>query len=351
MIDYSGLMRERFKPVNYFLNWRHIANMERKGNLMTYRPDIKVFDATIRDGGLVNNFYFTDEFVKALYLANLCAGVDYMEMGYLADTDAFPVENFGDWKFCKEENLRRIVGNNDTELKLSVMADVGRANLQRDLLPKQDSVLDMVRVATYINTMPTAIEMIEYADSLGYETTCNIMAISKARTEDIEEALRLLAKSPIKTVYIVDSYGALFPEQVQFLTKMYLEYMEPVGKLVGIHAHNNQQMAFANTVESCSMGASLLDATVGSMGRGAGNCAMELLLGFLKNPKYNLTPILKFYQEHILQLKQDGLKWGYDVQYLLTGKMNLHPSSAINFTKENRTDYADFYHQLFDLEP
>ena len=326
--------------------------MERKGNLMTYRPDIKVFDATIRDGGLVNNFFFTDEFVKALYLANLRAGVDYMEMGYLADTDVFKLEDFGDWKFCKEESLRRIVGNNETDLKLSVMADVGRTNLQRDLLPKEESVIDMVRVATYIHTMPAAIEMIEYAASLGYETTCNIMAISKARTEDIEEALRLLAETPIKAVYIVDSYGALFPEQVQELTKMYLSFMEPAGKQVGIHAHNNQQMAFANTVESCSMGASFLDATVGSMGRGAGNCAMELLLGFLKNPKYNLTPILKFYEDYTLKLKtEEGLKWGYDIQYLLTGKMNLHPSSAIAFTKENRTDYANFYHQLFDLEP
>ncbi|MDE5737074.1 MAG: aldolase catalytic domain-containing protein [Oscillospiraceae bacterium] len=325
--------------------------MERKGNLMTYRPDIKVFDATIRDGGLVNNFFFTDEFVKALYLANLRAGVDYMEMGYLADTDVFKLEDFGDWKFCKEENIRRIVGNNDTDLKLSVMADVGRTNLQRDLLPKSESVIDMVRVATYINTMPAAIEMIEYASSLGYETTCNIMAISKANTSDIEEALKLLAESSIKAVYIVDSYGSMFPEQIQTLTKMYLDYMEPVDKSVGMHAHNNQQMAFANTVESCSMGASFLDATVGSMGRGAGNCAMELLLGFLKNPKYNLTPILQFYQDYILKLKEDGLKWGYDIQYLLTGKMNLHPSSAIAFTKDNRKDYADFYHQLFDLEP
>lgn len=325
--------------------------MERKGNLMTYRPDIKVFDATIRDGGLVNNFFFTDEFVKALYLANLRAGVDYMEMGYLADNTIFKEEDFGDWKFCRESALRRIVGNNDTDMKLSVMADVGRTDLQRDLLPKSESVLDMVRVATYINTMPAAIEMIEYAHSLGYETTCNIMAISKANTADIEEALALLAESSVNGVYIVDSYGSLFPEQIQTLTKLYCEAMEPAGKAVGIHAHNNQQMAFANTVEACSMGASFLDATVGSMGRGAGNCAMELLIGFLKNPKYNLTPILSFYQDYILKLREEGLKWGYDIQYLLTGKMNLHPSSAIAFTKENREDYANFYHQLFDLEP
>ncbi len=325
--------------------------MERKGNLMTYRPDIKVFDATVRDGGLVNNFFFTDEFVKALYVANLRAGVDYMEMGYLADKDIFDPEEFGDWKFCRDEAIRRIVGNNDTDMKLSVMADVGRANLQRDLLPKEESVLDMVRVATYINTMPAAIEMIEYAHKLGYETTCNIMAISKANTPDIEEALALLAKSPVEAVYIVDSYGALFPEQIQQLASLYVEAMEKAGKRVGIHAHNNQQMAFANTVEACSMGASFLDATVGSMGRGAGNCAMELLLGFLKNPKYDITPVLDFYEHYILGLKESGLKWGYDIQYLLTGKMNLHPSSAIAFTKEDRRDYADFYHQLFDLEP
>ncbi len=325
--------------------------MERKGNLMTFRPDIKVFDATIRDGGLVNNFRFTDEFVKALYLANLRAGVDYMEMGYLADTDVFKQEDFGDWKFCKEASLRRIVGNNETDLKLSVMADVGRTNLRRDLLPKEESVIDMVRVATYIHTMPAAIDMIEYAHSLGYETTCNIMAISKANSSDIDEALALLADSPVDGVYIVDSYGSLFPEQIQKLTKTYLAAMEPAGKVVGIHAHNNQQMAFANTVEACSMGASFLDATVGSMGRGAGNCAMELLLAFLKNPKYNLTPVLKFYENYILKLREEGLKWGYDIQYLLTGKMNLHPSSAIAFTKEDRTDYADFYTQLFDLDP
>ena len=50
--------------------------MERKGDLMSFRPDIKVVDATIRDGGLVNNFFFDDEFIKALYETNVKAGVD-----------------------------------------------------------------------------------------------------------------------------------------------------------------------------------------------------------------------------------------------------------------------------------
>ena len=51
---------------------------DRKGNLMSVRKDVKVLDATIRDGGLCNNFEFTDEFVTALYKANIKCGIDYM---------------------------------------------------------------------------------------------------------------------------------------------------------------------------------------------------------------------------------------------------------------------------------
>ena len=48
----------------------------RKGNLMGVRTDIKVLDATIRDGGLCNNFDFSDEFVRELYKTNIKSGVD-----------------------------------------------------------------------------------------------------------------------------------------------------------------------------------------------------------------------------------------------------------------------------------
>ena len=59
--------------------------MEIKGNMMSVREDVRVLDATLRDGGLVNDFYFTDDFVYDLYKANLAAGVDYMEFGYRAE--------------------------------------------------------------------------------------------------------------------------------------------------------------------------------------------------------------------------------------------------------------------------
>ena len=324
--------------------------MEQKGELISYRPDIKVVDCTIRDGGLVNNFYFDDEFVRNLYTANVAAGVEYMEFGYKASKEIFDVKEFGKWKFCDEQDIRDIVGDNNTDLKISVMADVGRTDYKKDIIPKTDSVIDMIRIATYINTIPAAIEMIHYCAERGYETTINIMAVSTAAESELDLALDLLAQSEVGTIYLVDSYGSLYPEQIRRLADKYLKVAEKYGKKVGIHAHNNQQLAFANTIEACTVGVSYLDATMSGMGRGAGNCNMELLLGFLRNPKYSLNPVLKFLQNQMLPLKKTGLVWGCDVQYMLTGQQNQHPRTAIAFTAEQREDYAAFYQSLLDRE-
>lgn len=324
--------------------------MKEISKLIEYRPGVRVIDATLRDGGLVNDFYFTDEFVSDLYQANIKAGVDYMEFGYKASRDMFDESKFGKWKFCKDEDIRAIVGDNDTDLKISIMADVGRCDYKTDILNKSESPIDLIRVATYLNTIPSAIDMIENAASKGYEVSCNIMAITNTQEKDLAIALDLLGQTPVDVLYIVDSYGALYPEQLARLTDIYMNVAAKYGKKIGIHAHNNQQLAFANTIEAVGDGVDWLDATYDGMGRGAGNCAMELLLGLLRNPKYQIYPVIKFVEKHMTKLRQEGVVWGYDMQYLLTGLFNQHPRTAIQFTKEKRTDYSEFYKEILGLD-
>lgn len=322
--------------------------MAQKGDLMTVRTDIRVLDATIRDGGLVNSFQFSDEFVSALYRANVKAGVDIMEFGYKASKELFDINKFGKWKFCDEEDIRSIVGDNPSDMKLSVMADVGRCDYKNDIPDRSESVIDMIRVAAYIHQIPAAINMIEDAKEKGYEVTCNIMAISNAQESDVAQALAMVGQSSVDGIYIVDSYGSLVPEQIRRITELYMEAADKYGKYIGMHAHNNQQLAFANTIEAAANGASLLDATMMGMGRGAGNCAMELLLSFLKNPKFNIFPVLRFLETQMVPLKESGVVWGYDIPYLLTGHLNQHPSAAIDYMKEGRTEYSEFYTDLLD---
>lgn len=320
--------------------------MKELAKLMGYREAVRIIDATLRDGGLVNDFYFTDEFVKALYQTNIKAGVDYMEFGYKASKEMFDESKFGKWKFCKDEDIREIVGENNTDLKIAVMADVGRCDYKNDITDRSDSPIDLIRVATYLNTIPAAVDMIEDAANKGYEVSCNIMAISNSQESDLKLALDVLGQTPVDVFYIVDSFGSLYPEQIARIADIYLEFAEKYGKKLGIHAHNNQLLAFANTIEAVGDGVDWLDGTYAGMGRGAGNCAMELLLGFLRNPKFNVYPAIQFVEKYMNQLKAEGIVWGYDLQYLMTGILNQHPRTAIQFTKEKRTDYSEFYKEI-----
>ena len=322
--------------------------MDKKQSWLTSREDVRVFDCTIRDGGLVNKYQFKDEFVSAVYYACLDSGIDYMEIGKIVSPKIMSEDEYGAWNFCKEEDIRRIVGENDTDLKLAVMADIGRT-FTEDIKEKKDSVVDMIRIATYIHQIPKAIELIEDAHQKGYETTVNLMAISKVFESDLDEALDLLCKTNVDIIYIADSFGYFYPEQINKLTKKYVSKARACGKKVGIHAHNNQQLAYANTIETMIGGTSYLDVTFGGLGRGAGNCPTELLLGFLRNPKYKLRPVLKFLQDYIDPLKKE-LNWGYNIPYMLTGQLNEHPKSAIEFTDKKKSDYVKFNHSLLDVQ-
>ena len=322
---------------------------EKKGSWMTFRPDIKVMDCTIRDGGLMTNSRFDDEFVRAVYQTCVAAGIDYMELGYKGDKKIYSPQEYGCWKFCDEEDIRRIVGDNPTSLKLAAMADVDRTDYHNDILPKSQSILDMIRVAAYIHQIPAAMDMIKDAHDKGFETTINLMATSVVAESELDEALGLLCKTEVEVIYLVDSYGSLYSEEIQALTKKYIKYAEAAGKKIGIHTHNNQQLAYANTIESLILGASYLDSTIGGLGRGAGNCPTELLLGFLKNPKFHLRPVVQCLQDHIVPLKQK-VEWGYDIPYMLTGQMNMHPRSAMAFLDKQRKDYVAFYDSLSDEE-
>ena len=322
--------------------------LEIKGSMLSVRKDLRVLDCTIRDGGLVNNFHFTDEFVRGVYEACVAAGIDYIEIGKNNSPTLMSTEEYGTWNFSREEDIRRIVGDNDTNTKIAVMSDIGRT-VKDELLPKSESVVDMIRIATYIHQVPEAIELIEDAHAKGYETTVNIMAISKSFEGELDQVLETLSQTPVDVIYIADSFGSFYPEQIRRLTEKYLAFAEKTGKKVGIHAHNNLQLAYANTIEAMMYGTSYLDATISGLGRGAGNCPMELLVGFLKNPKYKLLPLLKFIEKEIVPLEKE-LDWGYSIPYMITGQLNEHPRSAMKARENNDTNYVDFYDSLMDVQ-
>jgi 4-hydroxy 2-oxovalerate aldolase len=231
--------------------------MPEKAPWITYRPELKVLDCTVRDGGLVNGHRFSDEFVRAVYDACVAAGIDYMEVGYKNSARIFPKDKFGRWRHCDEEDLNRVLGHHDskkTGLKLAAMADAGKSDWRETLVPCHESVLDMIRVAFYAHQVSEGVEMIEYASDLGYETSANLMAVSNISDVEIETVLDAVRPTRAGTVVIVDSFGHLYREQVDAFYKTYATAMADTGKEIGIHAHNNIQLGFANTIEAIILG-------------------------------------------------------------------------------------------------
>jgi 4-hydroxy 2-oxovalerate aldolase len=314
-----------------------------KAPWITYRPEIRVLDCTIRDGGLINDHCFDDAIVKAVYQTCVEAGIDYMEIGYRASRKFFASGKTGDWRFCEEDAVRRIVDENQTSLKLAVMADAGKCDWRNDIIAKDKSIIDLVRVACYVTQIPEAVDMIKHAKQMGYEVSANLMAVSTIQEAELDQALESFARSPADMVVVVDSNGALYSEQVAMLVKKYLAAVKESGKEVGVHMHNNLQLAFANTIEGIVQGANRIDATMSGLGRGAGNCPMELLLGFLRNPKFHLRPVLKLLQEQFVPLRQK-MEWGPNVPYNISGMLNHHPRAAMACrASADRDNYVDFY--------
>lgn len=302
-----------------------------------YREELKVLDCTIRDGGLINKYHFSDNFVKAIYAATAAAGVDYMEIGKkLVESDEYTREKFGKWNFCDEDDIKAVVESyeGDYHPTLAVMFDVGRVDTDA-LVPVDQSVVGMIRTACYVHQIDAGLDLVKRSKDLGYETTLNIMAPSAAIEKDLIEGLQEINEADeVDFLYFVDSYGAFYSEQISSYLKLYHE--NAPSKQLGFHAHNNQQLAFANTQQCIIEGVNLLDATVNGIGRGAGNCNLELLLNFLKNPKFDVRPLYKVIQEHMVPLRKE-IEWGFNDIYGISGHLNQHPRAAMKQRANNKT--------------
>lgn len=309
-----------------------------------FREKIKVFDCTIRDGGLINGHQFDDKFVRAVYKALSEAGVDYMEIGYKNSKRLFSPKEYGKWKFCDDEDIKRIIDGIPSKTKISIMVDVDRVDLE-DVKPRKESPVQMVRVATYVKDIDKAIFLVNAFADKGYETTVNIMAISRALDNELNEALHQLEKEcKAQVIYIVDSFGALYQESTEYLVKKFKNILK--SKEIGMHAHNNQQLAFGNTIEAIIHDANFVDGTVYGLGRAAGNCPLELLIGFLKNPKFDIRPILDLISKEFIPLREQ-LEWGYIIPYAIAGMLDEHPKAAMALRdSDKKENYREFYESL-----
>lgn len=276
-----------------------------------------ILDCTIRDGGIVNDFNFNIDFVKKCIDTVEKSDCDYCELGYIHDKKYInSYDTF--WKNVNIKKVSSILPKSN--VKLSVMGDMGKFSL--DLIPEKtsDVVVDLIRVAGTKDSLQDMLDLTEKISARGYETSINLMMSSHYSTADWERVIDVVNKSKFKPtfLYFADSFGNLKPNDI-------LSIVNKLKKLnnikIGFHSHNQLQLAFANTLKAIELDVDIVDATITGMGKGPGNLPTELLLGHFD---HDLKYVNNFIEDEMKEL-MDTYEWGYLHKYFICGLYNASP--------------------------
>ena len=311
---------------------------------------MKLFDCSMRDGGYVNNWYFSKEQARACYSATKDCGIEYCEIGFRRKE-----HTNGPWFYTPESLVNETYGDIVTpECRLAVMAQMGTFTID-DFVPKSESLISMVRVLiayhckdkddSKLDTelIHETVDMCKRLKELGYEVSINIGRIDKMSDAQIQETCEMINDAPIEYFYLADTYGNLGIYKMRQILANIKKYYD--GK-VGFHAHDNLKNASVKAIDALYNGADIVDVTFGGFGRGSGNARSEYVLAHFEDRK--LLPALLYTDTWIQSYKESG------VPYLLSGLKSMHVNYAIEVIEkhENLTmqQVWDVFNKIVDMD-
>ena len=314
---------------------------------------MKLFDCSMRDGGYVNNWFFTKEHAKACYNAVKECGIEYCELGFRRKE-----HTNGPWFYTPESLVNETFGDIVVpECKLAIMAQMGTFTID-DFVPKSESHITMVRVLiayhcknkddTKLDTdlIHETVEMCKKLKELGYEVSINIGRIDKMSDEQIRETCEIINDAPIEYFYLADTYGNLGIYKTRSIIENVKKYFK--GS-IGFHAHDNLKNASVKAIDALYNGADIIDITFGGFGRGSGNAISEYTLAHMENKGgYSLLPALIYADKWVESYKKSG------IPYLLSGIKSMHVNYAIEVIEkhENLTmqQVWDVFNKIVEMD-
>lgn len=348
-IEYNEISLNTPHDYEYLLHKYHTS--ENPTTIEHASSSLLHLDCTLRDGGYVNNWQFSQEFITNYVAMMDRIGIDYVEIGFVNQC-APDEKDVGIARHVTKEYIRSF---QDRCFKICVMGDYGHVNM--DSLQRFIGVIHLVRIAFHRAAYKEAIEQCVMIKDMGFDVSANIMAITSYTTDDILNVIRLVNQTSIDMVYIADSYGGLHAPQLQHLIEIFQNHL--LHARLGIHLHNNMNNAYHNffTIKSAEIPC-IVDSTLFGMGRGAGNLQTELIMFPVLDPA-TLSGLLTFIDVYI---KGEGrsVSWGYDIDYLYAGLLNIHPNYIVHLRQKGASYTCmlmvlhqvvqDGKHTLFDVK-
>jgi len=248
---------------------------------------IQIYDTTLRDGaqGEGVSFSLEDKILIARRLDEL--GFDYIEGGY-------PLSNPKDAEF-----FQRLAAEPLKRSKLCAFGMTRRRGMKPADDPGMKSLLD---AQTPVVTIVGKSSDFHATEILGVSLEENVAMISdtveylvsqgrqviydaehffdswKSNPKYAAETIRAAAKAGASLIVMCDTNGGTLPEEIERITK---EASVTVNVPLGIHCHNDCELAVANSLAAVDAGAVQVQGTVNGLGERCGNVDLISVMGNL----------------------------------------------------------------------
>ncbi|MDD3149880.1 MAG: aldolase catalytic domain-containing protein, partial [Candidatus Gastranaerophilales bacterium] len=303
---------------------------------------ISLLDVTLRDGGYINNWEFCDEEILAIISQLQNANIDIIECGYLNARENSTSNKTIFNSIAKLEKLLSCV----KEKKSDYILMINHGEFDVNNLPEKLSTqIDGIRLAFYKEDMKKALENAQKIKQKGYKLFIQPMIMSRYSVEEICMLTEQINKIKPHVFYFVDSFGIFsrkdFNQTIDILDKN----LDKNTKL-GIHLHNNLQLAFSNAIDVIEKKLNrqiIVDSSVCGMGRGAGNLCTELIIDYLNknnSTNYEILPLLQI-MDNSLSKYFFKKSWGCSPIYFITAKAECHPNYATYFFEKENLSIID----------
>jgi len=304
----------------------------------------KLLDCTIRDGGYETNFEFSPEFVAAAF--NACAqhGVDFFEIGF---RNTLKCDGKGAWYNVSDEDIDRLwpMLDTNTSTQLAIMVTCGRFT-RKDFKPRRESKIQLIRVLVHREDgeylhLDSAINDCKYLIGIGYEVCLNIANAESLSDEQISQVVHATVDVPQLCIYIADTFGNMCPREVEDILFRFRK-IKGSSMQLGFHAHNHCGMANANSLIASACGYSMIDSTIGGLGKNAGNASTEYMILSLHPPK-SLVTMKSFFELYSNSAFSDHN--GRNLLLTISGSLGFHSDYVIELLHKFENDHV----AIFDL--
>lgn len=298
---------------------------------------VKLLDCTLRDGGYINNWEFGKDAITDITRKLEKTNIEILELGFLKNE---PYDK-NRTVFNDISQVKKLIGHKKPGINYAVMVEVVNPLPLENLAPADEEGPDIIRVIVWKRMLQEGFEYCKGIVEKGYKICVQPARVSQYSDDEFISMINLFKQLNPLAIYVVDSWGTMYKDQLLHYLKLADENMSP-DIAVGYHGHNNMMQAFdvacAFTEQKLKRNL-IIDTSIYGIGRGAGNLNTELFCKYMNEKKgasYDLLPVMEIFDSYISKIHKE-YKWGYSIPYFISAKYNCNPNYASYYEEQGYT--------------